>query len=180
MAAAPDYLSLDQFERLYGREKPHYEYWFGEAIQKSMPTSLHGLVQLILGMLLFERGWVAASEVRLKISEVAQPVPDLVASATGLQFPYPDAPLDLCIEILSPGDTLRDVFSKAAYYLDWKIGSVWIIDPDRRRAHMMSLKEPGPIELSSSDALKAGSGDRAISIPVNELFDEIDRRVNRL
>ena len=156
MAAAPDYLSLDQFERLYGREKPHYEYWFGEAIQKSMPTSLHGLVQAILCMFLLRRDWVAASEVRLKLSDVAQPVPDLVASASGLQFPYPEAPFNLCIEILSPADTLRDVFGKAAHYLDWKIGSVWIIDPERRRAYSMSLQKAGPVELGSSDALKAG------------------------
>ena len=179
MAAAPDYLSLKQFEQLYQGEKPHYEYWFGEAIQKSMPTSLHGLVQLVLGMLLLQGGWEAASEVRLKVSDVAQPVPDLMASATCLQFPYPDKPFDLCIEILSPSDVLRDVFGQAAYYLDRKIGSVWIVDPERRRCYAISIEDPRPIESKLSDALTAGFAGRSVSIPVNELSAEIDRHAGR-
>lgn len=142
MAAAPDYLSLEQFERLYEGEKPHYEYWFGEAIQKSMPTSLHGLVQLVVGMLLLRRGWQAGSEVRLKISNVAHPVPDIVASSTTIGSPYPEQPVDLCVELLSPDDTLRDVFRKAAHYLDWRIGAVWIIDPERRSVYAMSIENP--------------------------------------
>ena len=175
MAAAPDYLSLEQFERLYEGEKPRYEYWFGEAIQKSNPTSLHGLVQLVLGMLILRRGWRAGSEVRLKISNVAHPVPDIVASSTSMGSPYPEQPVDLCVELLSPGDTLRDVFRKAAHYLDWRIGVVWIIDPERRRVYAMSIENPQPIELADSDSLTAGSGSRAIAIPVSELFGELDK-----
>ena len=175
MAAAPDYLSIEQFKQLYQGEKPHYEYWFGEAIQKSMPTSLHGLVQLVLGMLLLQRGWKAGSEVRLKVSDVAHPVPDLVANSTSMESPYPQGPVDLCVEILSPNDSLRVVFSKAAHYLDWEIGSVWIIDAERRKAYSMSLQSPRPVELGISDALTAGSGERAIAIPLSELFAEIDK-----
>ena len=178
MAAAPDYLSLQQFEQLYSGEKPHFEYWFGEAIQKSMPNSLHGLVQLILGMLLLQRGWKAGSEVRLKVSNVAHPVPDLVADRTALQFPYPDKPVALCVEILSPNDTLRSVFAKAAHYLDWGIGSVWIIDPERRKAYTMSVQDSRPIELLASDNLTAGAGDYPLSISLIELFAELDKQLS--
>jgi Uma2 family endonuclease len=174
MASAPDYLSLQQFEQLYEKAKPHYEYWFGEVIQKPMPTSLHGLVQLVLGMLLLKRGWYAGSEVRLKISALAHPVPDLVASSIPLQAPYPEKPVELCVEILSPDDILRDIFRKGAHYLDWQIRDVWIFDPEKRTAYSMSLTNPQPIELAKSDSLTAGSGDRAIKISLTELFSELD------
>jgi Uma2 family endonuclease len=123
MAAAPGFLSLEQFERLYQDEKPHFEYWFGSVEQKATPTSLHGVLQIVLAMLLIKRGWKTASEVRLKISSVAHPVPDLIADRKRIQGPYPTEPLDLCIEILSPGDDLKKTFQKAAHYLDGELAA---------------------------------------------------------
>ena len=38
-------LTLEEFRDRYAGEKPYYEYWDGEAIQKSHATSLHGLIQ---------------------------------------------------------------------------------------------------------------------------------------
>jgi len=48
MASAAKFLTLRQFEQTYEGEKPYYEYWFGEAIQKSVPTSLHGIAEGVL------------------------------------------------------------------------------------------------------------------------------------
>jgi Uma2 family endonuclease len=174
MAAAPVFLSLERFEQMYREEKPHFEYWFGEAIQKPMATSLHGIFQWILAMLLAQRGWKTATEVRLKISNLAHPVPDVIADRTRIQIPYPTERFDLCIEILSPGDDLKKSFHKAAHYLDWGIGSVWIIDPEQRKAYSMALECANPVELGISDALTAGP-DHQISIPLHELFAEVDK-----
>ncbi len=118
MAAANSFLSLERFENLYREQKPHVEYWFGEAIPKDMPTSLHGILQWILAMLLAQRGWKTATEVRLKLSALAHPVPDVIADAKRIQLPYPTESFDLCAEILSPGDDPRKMFQKAAHYLD--------------------------------------------------------------
>ncbi len=43
MADAVDsFLTPQRFEQLYSDDcKPYFEYWFGEAIQKSVPTVLH-------------------------------------------------------------------------------------------------------------------------------------------
>lgn len=42
MAAAHKLLNPKQFDQLYAEgSKPHYEYWFGKALQKSMPTAMH-------------------------------------------------------------------------------------------------------------------------------------------
>jgi Uma2 family endonuclease len=174
MAAAPGFLSLEQFERLYQDGKPHYEYWFGSVEQKAMPTLLHGVLQIVLAMLLIRPGWKTASEVRLKISSVAHPVPDLIADRKRIQGPYPTEPLDLCIEILSPGDDLKKTFQKAAHYLDWGIGCVWIIDGERRKAYKMSLESPSPVELGISDSLTAAQA----SLPLSELFGEVDKMLS--
>jgi Uma2 family endonuclease len=176
MAAAPGFLSLEQFERLYQDEKPHYEYWFGGVEQKAMPTSLHGVLQVVLAMLLMRRGWKTASEVRLKISSVAHPVPDVIADLKRIQTPYPTEPFDLCIEILSPSDDLKGTFQKAAHYLDWGIRCVWIIDGERRKAYSMSLEHPNPIELGISDSLTAGTPAQPF-LPLQELFDEVDKNL---
>ena len=167
MSAAYSFLSLERFEALDREQKPHFEYRFGEAIQKAMPTSLHGVFQWILAMLLARRGWKAATEVRLKLSALAHPVSDVIADAKRIQFPYPTEPFDLCIEILSPGDELRKLFQKAAHYLDWGIGCVWILDPEQRKAYSMSGESPVPVEVDATGCLTAGS-EMAPSLPLCE------------
>ena len=79
MAAQTLPLSLDEFHKRYDGAKPAFEYWYGRAIQKSTPTALHGVVQFIIMMLLEKAGWNVASEVRLKVSSDAEPVPDAIA-----------------------------------------------------------------------------------------------------
>lgn len=39
MAALAGKLTLAEFEDRYGNRKPYYEYWFGEAVPKAMPTA---------------------------------------------------------------------------------------------------------------------------------------------
>jgi Uma2 family endonuclease len=57
MAANPvTTLTLEDYHTLYGNEHG-YEYWFGEAVRKGMPTSLHGIMQLILGRLFHAAGY---------------------------------------------------------------------------------------------------------------------------
>lgn len=180
MAAAHSFLTSERFEQLYPDDcKPYVEYWFGEAVQKCMPTVVHGVMQWVLAMLLSRRGWMAASEVRLKISKVAYPVPDVIANRTPLQDPSPTEPFDLCVEILSPGDKLRDVFTKGAHYLDWGIRTVWIIDPKKATAYKMCLNNPQPVPVSMSGYLVAGSGEAEVVIPLSELFAETDRQLGK-
>jgi Uma2 family endonuclease len=176
MASPAQFLSLQQFEQTYGDEKPYYEYWFGEAIQKPMPTSLHGTAQIVLGMLLLSRGWKAASEVKLKLSPFANPIPDLIADPKAIESPFPTKPFALCIEILSPADDLRRLFQKCAHYLDWGIQTVWIIDTEQRQAYSMTLSNPQPAQLFLSDSLTAESGPESnIVLPLRELFEQLDK-----
>jgi Putative restriction endonuclease len=95
MAAAPQHLSLEEFDRLYGHDqKPYYEYWFGQAIQKPVPNIIHSLLQAIMAILLREIGLLSGPEVRLKLSSEAQPLPDVVGFSR-IQLPIQRSRLKL-------------------------------------------------------------------------------------
>jgi Uma2 family endonuclease len=134
MAATADRLTLEDFERQFGDSKPHFEYWFGEAVQKSMPTVIHGWLQVIIAWLLKDAGYRAGSEVRLKISPEFQPIPDVIAVEGRVERPYLTKPVTVVVEILSPDDSFRRVMRKCESYAEWGIPIVVVVDPDSRAA----------------------------------------------
>lgn len=171
MAAQASRLSIEEFHRLYDGAKPAYEYWFGEAIQKPMPTALHGLIRYILAKLLERAGWNPNIEVRLKVVREAEPVPDLIAVRGKYRGSYPTTAPDLCVEILSPGDTLKRALQKAKYYLVWGSKCIWIIDPEKRTAWICSQKLGSePVWIAPDDVLRAED----TSIELRELFEQVD------
>ncbi len=174
MSAATSHLSLEEFHRLYDGVKPYREYWFGEAVPKPLANSLHGAVQLVLMLLLRTRGWQALPEVTLKLVANAEPIPDVVASREKIEQPYPTKPFELCIEIRSPQDSLKKLFSKGKYYLEWGVRNVWIIDPEARTAWIMTAEHPDAIWIHPDGSLTAEQ-DTTVSLP--ELFAEVDTMV---
>ena len=45
MATTTAKLTLEQFQERFGQCERAYEFWYGEAIAKSLPTWVHGLLQ---------------------------------------------------------------------------------------------------------------------------------------
>lgn len=172
MAATTSHLSLEEFHRLYDGVKPNHEYWFGEAVPKSMPTFLHSAVQTALILLLAGRGWKAFPEVTLKLSPDAEPVPDVIATRRRFNQAYPTEPVEICVEILSPDDRIKRVVEKGKRYLDWGVSYVWIIDPVGRIAWVQTAQNPEGIPVSADGSLTAGEG---TEIPLPELFAEVDK-----
>jgi Uma2 family endonuclease len=80
---------------------------------------LHSLLQLILGGLLRQAGWNAGSEARLKIVREAEPVPDLIAIRGKYRGRYPAAAPEICVEILSLGDSSKWAFQKSGRDSQW-------------------------------------------------------------
>jgi len=174
MAAQSLPLSLADFHRLYEGAKPAYEYWHGAAVQKSMPTVLHGIVQFVIMLLLEKAGWNAASEVRLKVGSDAEPVPDVIAVRGKFKGRYPTAVPELCIEIMSPTDTLAKALEKAKSYMAWGAEAAWIIDPEKRTAWTLLREElPEPVWVSPGGSLRVA--DTAIGL--STLFAEVDQRL---
>jgi Uma2 family endonuclease len=176
MSAATSPLSLEEFHRLYDGVKPYHEYWFGEAIPKPLANSLHGVVQFVLMLLLRTRGWYVASEVTLKLVPDAEPIPDVVASREKIELPYPTKPVELCIEVRSPQDSLKKILKKGQYYLSWGVRNVWIIDPEAGTAWTMTAEYPDGIWIPPDGSLTA---DPDIIVKLPELFAEVDKMVSR-
>ena len=171
-AVAEQKLSVQEFHERYDGEKPYYEYWDGEAVQKSMPTLVHGLIQMILMRLLYGIGYIPASEVTLKLDPAYEPVPDVIASDGPISLPYPTSPFEVAIEILSPNDSFSRVLRKCRLYEKSGIRQIIVIDPADR---LVWRFENG---VTQETNITARRGDAPI--PAQTLWDELDHQLSRI
>jgi Uma2 family endonuclease len=166
-AVAEHKLSLHEFHARYAGEKPYFEYWDGEAVQKSMPTRLHALIQEILVGLLRAMGYDPGNEITLKLDSAYEPIPDVIAAEGELGNPYPTEPFEVVIEILSPADQFSRVLRKCHLYEQWGIRQVVVIDPQDR---LVWSFENGSLHETDKVARR---GERVIT--AQELWAEVDR-----
>lgn len=170
-AVAERKLSLQEFHARYAGEKPYFEYWDGEAIQKSMPTRLHALIQEILVRLLRAMGYDPGNEITLRLDPAYEPIPDVIAAEGRLGDPYPTEPVEIVIEILSPEDSFSRVVRKCRLYEQWGIRQVIVVDPQARLVWRFENGSPRETEII------ARRGERAITS--DELWAEVDRLYSR-
>jgi Uma2 family endonuclease len=164
-----EWLSLEEFHARFDGEKPYFEYWDGEAVQKTMPTHVHSLIQEILVRLLGALGYDAGQEITLKLDPAYEPIPDVIAAEGAIGDPYPTEPFEVAIEILSPEDTFSRVVRKCRLYEKWGIRQVVVVDPTARL--IWSFEKGSPRE---TDIIARG-GERGIA--ARELWQEVDRRL---
>jgi Uma2 family endonuclease len=168
-AVAEHRLSLEGFHARYGGEKPYFEYWDGEAIQKSAPTRVHSLTQETLVRLLDAMGYEGGHEITLKLDPACEPIPDVIAAEGHIGDPYPTEPFEVVIEILSPEDSFSRVLRKCHLYETWGIRQVIVVDPQERL--VWSFENGSPLETHTF----ARRGERVIA--AQELWAEVDRRL---
>ncbi len=78
---------------------------------------------------------------------------------------------DLCVEVLSPSNRLRDIEAKADEYLIAGVEEVWIVDPRKRSVQVLRLDQPprqwgGDEELTSSVLPE-------FKVTVSEFFEDV-------
>ena len=166
MPTAAEKLTYAEFQLKYGHSERPYEYWHGEARPKPMPTWIHGLVQAIISELLTRAGFVAGSEVELRIVPDAFPRPDIVATAGEVEDPYPTRALDVVVEILSADDSMSFVLEKCQAYHDWGFAHTYIVDPAKRQVFRWT-----------GNALVVAT--ELATIQVSQIWGELDRRLHR-
>lgn len=118
-------------------EKPYFEYHAGVLTQKAWATRNHSVTQFQVGAALSDAApeWRVGIELTVRLREDRYVIPDVaVQHKDDVQDPYPTEPIPLCVEIVSPEDRFSYLMSKGDEYLDWGVPTVWIIDPDKRRA----------------------------------------------
>jgi Uma2 family endonuclease len=161
-------LTKEEFHARYDGEKPYYEYWDGDAVQKAMPKSIHGFIQKLLTRLLDDLGYESASEVELHLDPDYEPVPDVIAVEGALEDPYPTRPFEVVIEILSSGDQFSRVLRKRRLYEKWGIRQIVMVDPEDRV--VWRFENGGPVETD----IIATRGEAKILAAA--LWDALDRR----
>ena len=159
---------VTEAEYLAYRGKPNCEYLDGVMVPKAWGTYKHGSVQGRVGGLLKEKaaGFTVASELSVRLREGKWFVPDVaVQRREAIQDPYPELPIYLCVEILSPGEKVGAMLAKGEAYHDWGVPYFWLVDPEARTAWSYAKGEH-PKEVFGGGKLTAGE----ISIPMDEIF----------
>jgi Uma2 family endonuclease len=171
MAADPQILTLEEFRLRYANEKPYYEYWFGEAVQKAAAITAHGVLQPILCKFLDRAGYRAVMEVELRIDPNWQPIPDVLASLSRLESPYPTKPVEVVMEVLSPTDAMSLVHEKCQNYERIGFQEIFVLDPEFRKGWEWSRETRN---LERIDALRLTNGK---VIELAEIWQELDKEL---
>ena len=147
---------------------PNCEYIDGVLVEKPMPTSRHSRTQgKILALIdsRFPEFWVG-TELTVQVREMKFLVPDIaVQDASMVQEPYPIEPIVLCVEVLSPGDSLKETLAKCEDYHAWGTVNTWVVDPVACRAWQY-IKGSAPMEIDPAGELQAGP----IHVPIADIF----------
>jgi Uma2 family endonuclease len=162
MAAVAGKLTIEEFESKYGRSERSYEYWYGEAVPKAMPTWIHTLLQGIIIKLLIDEGYKSGPELELRIDPDAHPRPDIVATKGKIEIPYPTKAVDVVIEILSNDDPMPYVLQKCRAYQTWGFAFIYVVDPEGRVVYQWTGQG-----LAIADSLT--------SIPALRIWAELDK-----
>jgi Uma2 family endonuclease len=131
----PNELYIPVEEYLRTTYRPDMEYIDGHLEDRNVGEAEHSRLLQILGMMLGvrEEEWniLTYPDCRLQVNEDRYRVPDLLV----LPADQPahrvvrTAPL-LCVEVLSPEDTLKRILIRVEDYVEMGVRSIWIFNPD--------------------------------------------------
>ncbi len=163
-------MSTVQTEPIY-----HLERIDGREIQKPLPKKLHFLIERYLVIVLsrdLPKRYVAGPELNVLCGE-DRLVPDVSVVERNARYEdgdLADPPL-LAVEILSPGQTLGQMFGKADRLLRAGAPVCWVIWPERRQAWMYS----SDLLIEAKETLTASLSDGShLEISLAEMWAELD------
>jgi Uma2 family endonuclease len=115
------------------------EYRDGQLVERTLPNSLHGRTQLLLGAFFLAAAKSISlwpySETRVKLRPGVYLIPDLCVFYPDKPPLVPDTPPLVAIEILSTDDRLPAVHEKLKEYHAWGVKHVWLVDPHSKRMY---------------------------------------------
>jgi Uma2 family endonuclease len=172
--------TLDEFEQLLTHQEQRdrlLELIDGEIVEK-IPTEEHGEIQLIIGGAL--RTFVISRKLgrvslearhRMPGDNRNSRLPDISFIAGNrprvTQGSIPQMP-DLAVEIKSPDDSLKGLREKAQYYLANGTRMVWLVDPAKRLAILLTPDDEQI--LLENESLDGGDVLPGFSLPLREVF----------
>lgn len=113
-----------------------------------------------------QTGIAAWPEWRVQIRPARFRVPDVVVTRGRPEERILTTPPLLCIEILSPEDTISRINARVQDYLEFGVPAVWVVDPAERRVWI--YRKSG-MEEASEGSIKFDAA--SLEIPFSEIFD---------
>lgn len=169
----PQPVSVEEY--LSTSYRPDCDYVEGVLEERNVGEFDHSVIQGLLFRLFFDNreAWKVrvSPEQRVRLAPRRIRIPDVCVSS--IEHPREQVvtqPPLICIEVLSPKDTLRRMRVRVDDYLDFGTEHIWIVDPGARRAYVCSrsgFQEPGNgvLEIPGTP----------IRVVLSELFAELDR-----
>lgn len=113
-----------------------------------------------------QNGITAMPEWRFQVTQTRFRVPDVVVVSGRPEEQILTRPPLLCIEILSPEDTVSRTNTRVQDYLKFGVPVVWVVDPSERRVWVY---RPNSAVEEARDSVKLEGTD--IEVPFSEIFD---------
>lgn len=182
-AEKPKLLSIEEFLRMPEPDDgAMHELVRGRIVTASVPTFLHGMiVGRACGLLdQFVRPR-KLGRVVLRTGLITERDPDSVRgpdvaywSAERLPLNkrpevYPEVSADLCVEVLSPGESLARTQEKLTEYFNCGVRLVWIVDPDACTVAVHRGLDPAGV-LTEADTLSGEDVIPGFACRVEEIF----------
>jgi Uma2 family endonuclease len=129
-------IPVDEYLRTSYR--PDCDFVEGEVLERNVGKRRHGYAQARISAWFIERQQVLhlvpLTELRMRLAPSRIRTPDVVLS----EVPLPDeevftSPPYLCIEVMSPDDTVAAMQDRLDDYLQFGVPNIWVIDPWKHR-----------------------------------------------
>lgn len=150
--------------------RPDCDYVDGIIEQRNLGERDHSGIQRNLTTFFHSRfrqtGIEAWPEWRFQVKPTRFRVPDVIVTRGKPDEQILRTPPLLCIEILSPEDTVSRTNERVREYLEFGVPVVWVIDPAERRVW---IYRPNGMEEATGDSVRLDGTD--VAVPFSEIFD---------
>ncbi len=161
-------------EYLRSSFEPDAEFVDGHIEQRPAGERTHSVLQkrflFLLSTLACEPYFESIQELRVQVTPTRFRVPDVCLLSTSA--PYEEiatVPPLLCIEVLSPEDTMTRTLVRVQDFLTMGVPKVWIVDPELRTIHVCAGDT-----LTSHREGELPVPQTPITVPLAEVFRVLD------
>ena len=153
---------------------PDCDYIDGEVQERNLGTQPHGVLQLLFANIfkVNKRSWGLrpVTECRVQVAASRYRIPDVcvIRIPSKIEDILTEPPL-LCIEILSPEDTITRMQARFDDYLAMGVQHIWLVDPVARRFWTVDADGIHPLK---ADAYNIPG--TPVRIPLADIHAELD------
>lgn len=150
--------------------RPDCDYVDGEVVERNLGTRDHGWLQTAIAAYFFarRRQWniTVITGLRIRVSPTRFRIPDICVILGDTDEQVLTQPPFLCIEVLSPKESLCQIEERLWEFLEMGVPYVWILDPETNQAYVATTAA-GSREVRTS-MLKTENP--TLEVPLSEIF----------